>query len=372
RLGEPRVLGAAVGEPALAGPDAPDEGLAVGPELGEGVVPGVRDEEVPAGQLDRLRGEAQRARRRRGRHVRAVAPVQRALRVVLRDELLDEGGDRGRVPLPRHLRHDVALGVDHDERRPRARRVRGPRDELRVVEHRVVHLVPLDRRRERHGVRLVLELRRVHAHDDEHVAVLLLQLAHLVEHVQAVDAAEGPEVEDHGLAAQVGEGQVAAAGVEPAAADELGRTDARGSGGAHRPILRDDARVVRRGAVGAGGPARREWSGSEKPARDGLATVEKATTGPREASTMATTSDRRSTAGAGLSEQERAAMQERASELRKQAKTGRGNKAAADQADVLARIAEMPAEDRALAERVHALVTRVAPDLAPRLYYGQP
>src|SRR5690606_41220846 len=53
------------------------------------------------------------------------------------------------------------------------------------------HLVPLDRSRERHGVRLVLELRRVHAHDDEHVAVLLLQLAHLVEHVQAVDAAEG-------------------------------------------------------------------------------------------------------------------------------------------------------------------------------------
>lgn len=87
---------------------------------------------------------------------------------------------------------------------------------------------------------------------------------------------------------------------------------------------------------------------------------------------MATTSDRRSTAGAGFSEQERAAMQERASELRKQAKTGRGNKSAADQADVLARIAEMPAEDRALAERVHALVTRVAPDLAPRLYYGQP
>lgn len=43
------------------------------------------------------------------------------------------------------------------------------------------------------------------------------------------------------LAVQVGEGVVLAAGVEPAAADELGRTDARGSGGAHRPDLRDGA-----------------------------------------------------------------------------------------------------------------------------------
>ena len=59
----------------------------------------------------------------------------------------------------------------------------------------MVHAVPLDGGGQRLRVRLVLELRRVHADDDEHVGVLLLQRPQLVEHVQAVDAAERPEVE---------------------------------------------------------------------------------------------------------------------------------------------------------------------------------
>jgi hypothetical protein len=75
----------------------------------------------------------------------------------------------------------------------------------------------------------------------------------------------------------------------------------------------------------------------------------------------------------GFSEQERAAMKERAAELKAQARRGRGaGKAAADEADLLAKIAQMPESDRALAERVHAIVTSVAPELAPKLYYGQP
>ncbi|MFP3713483.1 DUF1801 domain-containing protein [Puerhibacterium sp. TATVAM-FAB25] len=79
------------------------------------------------------------------------------------------------------------------------------------------------------------------------------------------------------------------------------------------------------------------------------------------------------TAGEGFSAQERAAMQQRAAELRTQAKRGRGaDRAARDEADVLAKIAAMPEPDRELAERVHAMVTRVAPELAPKLYYGQP
>ncbi|MCP2332847.1 DUF1801 domain-containing protein [Actinoalloteichus caeruleus] len=74
----------------------------------------------------------------------------------------------------------------------------------------------------------------------------------------------------------------------------------------------------------------------------------------------------------GFSEQERAAMRERAQELRKEAGRGRGGKAAADEADVLAKIGEMPEPDRSSAERVHAIVTSHAPDLAPKLWYGQP
>ncbi|MFD0319015.1 iron chaperone [Streptomyces flavalbus] len=66
-------------------------------------------------------------------------------------------------------------------------------------------------------------------------------------------------------------------------------------------------------------------------------------------------------------------MKERAQELKASARrTSRAEKAAQDEAAVLAKIAEMEAPDRALAERVHALVTASAPDLAPKLWYGMP
>ncbi|MFC4015409.1 iron chaperone [Nonomuraea purpurea] len=74
----------------------------------------------------------------------------------------------------------------------------------------------------------------------------------------------------------------------------------------------------------------------------------------------------------GFSEEERAAMKQRAAELKKEANRGRGNKAAADELDVLSKIAEMEPSDRAVAERIHAIVTANAPELAPKLWYGQP
>ena len=74
----------------------------------------------------------------------------------------------------------------------------------------------------------------------------------------------------------------------------------------------------------------------------------------------------------GFSEEERAAMKERAAELKTEANRGRGNKAAAAELDVLSKIAEMEAPDRAVAERLHALVTTNAPELSPKLWYGQP
>jgi uncharacterized protein YdhG (YjbR/CyaY superfamily) len=72
----------------------------------------------------------------------------------------------------------------------------------------------------------------------------------------------------------------------------------------------------------------------------------------------------------GFSETERAAIKERAQELRA-AKRG-GRKKADDESAVLATIAEMPEPDRGIAERLHAVITDVAPDLAPKLWYGQP
>ena len=72
----------------------------------------------------------------------------------------------------------------------------------------------------------------------------------------------------------------------------------------------------------------------------------------------------------GFSAEERAAMKERAAELRAEGKKG------AKQADglqaVLDRIAQMDPEDRALAERVHVAVTTAAPGLTPKTWYGMP
>ena len=72
----------------------------------------------------------------------------------------------------------------------------------------------------------------------------------------------------------------------------------------------------------------------------------------------------------GFSAEERAAMKERAAELRAEGKKG-AKKADGLQA-VLDRIAEMAPEDRALAERVHTTLTATAPDLSPKTWYGMP
>jgi len=67
--------------------------------------------------------------------------------------------------------------------------------------------------------------------------------------------------------------------------------------------------------------------------------------------------------------EERAAMKERAQEVKK---ARRKSTKADGESEVLAKIAEMEAGDRALAERIHALVIAAAPGLAPKLWYGMP
>ena len=65
-------------------------------------------------------------------------------------------------------------------------------------------------------------------------------------------------------------------------------------------------------------------------------------------------------------------MKERAAELEMEKTRRRGNKKAAEELDLLAKLESMDPADRALAERIHAIVTTAAPDLAPKLWYGQP
>jgi uncharacterized protein YdhG (YjbR/CyaY superfamily) len=77
-----------------------------------------------------------------------------------------------------------------------------------------------------------------------------------------------------------------------------------------------------------------------------------------------------STEAGGFSPEERAAMKQRAAELRAEGKNG-AKKADGLQA-VLDAIAKMSEEDRAVAERVHVTVTAAASDLAPKTWYGMP
>ncbi len=67
---------------------------------------------------------------------------------------------------------------------------------------------------------------------------------------------------------------------------------------------------------------------------------------------------------------ERAAMKERNKELKAAAR--RGKDKADGEADVLAKIAEMPNSDRVMAERIHAVIKTNAPDLSPKTWYGMP
>ena len=78
------------------------------------------------------------------------------------------------------------------------------------------------------------------------------------------------------------------------------------------------------------------------------------------------------TASKGFSDEERAAMRERAKELKAPARRGPRAGKADGEGDVLAKIAEMPESDRAMAERLHALIKASAPTLSPRTWYGMP
>ena len=78
----------------------------------------------------------------------------------------------------------------------------------------------------------------------------------------------------------------------------------------------------------------------------------------------------RDTPAKGWTAEEKAAMKEHAKELKAAAK--RGADEAAGEADVMAKIAGMPKADRDMAQRIHDVVRKVAPDLIPRTWYGMP
>ncbi|WP_328874657.1 DUF1801 domain-containing protein [Streptomyces sp. NBC_00287] len=81
----------------------------------------------------------------------------------------------------------------------------------------------------------------------------------------------------------------------------------------------------------------------------------------------------KNTASEQWTDEERAAMKERAQEVKASARrVSKADKAAQDEAAVVAKIAEMQDSDRIMAERIHAVVRASAPELAPKLWYGMP
>ena len=83
-------------------------------------------------------------------------------------------------------------------------------------------------------------------------------------------------------------------------------------------------------------------------------------------------SAKRTTPSKGFTDEERAAMRERAQELKEGARRGASAEVAGDESAVLAKIAAMPASDRSMGERLHAIIKASAPGLSPKLWYGMP
>jgi uncharacterized protein YdhG (YjbR/CyaY superfamily) len=75
-------------------------------------------------------------------------------------------------------------------------------------------------------------------------------------------------------------------------------------------------------------------------------------------------------ASKGFTKEERVAMQERARELKAEARANKDKEAG--ESDVLAKIAEMKGSDRTMARQVHEIVKASAPDLSPKTWYGMP
>ncbi|WP_409055583.1 iron chaperone [Streptomyces sp. SYP-A7185] len=97
------------------------------------------------------------------------------------------------------------------------------------------------------------------------------------------------------------------------------------------------------------------------------------TTTQKRAESAATSAAKSPATYDGFTDEERGAMKARAQELKTSARRGsRADKAAEEEAAVVAKIAEMRESDRVMAERIHAVIKESVPELAPKLWYGMP
>jgi hypothetical protein len=220
-LAERRDIGVAVDESPTPATDRARDRGEVGRDLDEAEVAGIGNQPGTSWQGNSLGREPQCGVRQMRRHERTSPPVQRPHGVVRRDELSQQRVERVSMTFAAELSHDVSVRVDHDQRGPRAHGVLLPRGQVGVVQHRMLDVVAFDGRRERRSIGLVLELGGMNPDHHEHVGVLRFERTELVEHVQTVDAAERPEVQQDDLAAQFTHRQCGTAGVQPAATGQI-------------------------------------------------------------------------------------------------------------------------------------------------------
>jgi len=168
------------------------------------VVPAVGDRQPLIRGVDAdLPGESQLARPVLLVADRPIASAQRALGACLGGQALHRRGDRDDVAFSGPRLGYAAGGVDEHERRPRPHGVGVPGHAAGIVEDGVLDAVARDGEADRAVIALVGELRRVHRDDVQHIGTAALQLAQLLHDVQAVHAAQRPEVQQHDPAAQV-------------------------------------------------------------------------------------------------------------------------------------------------------------------------
>ena len=103
-----------------------------------------------------------------------------------------------------------------------------------------------------------------------------------------------------------------------------------------------------------------------EPAQEGTMSAKKAT----QKSAKSTTATNKKSKG--FTDEERAAMKERAQELKAETRRGKRADKADGESAVLAKIAEMPKPDRAMGKRLHTIIKASAPALSPRTWYGMP
>jgi len=136
---------------------------------------------------------------------RKSAPVDKSLWVQRRQDLADQPVERLEDRLSGQGAHHLAQGVDQHESRPGRDPVEIPDRKIPVVDHGVPDALTEDGLANGRGLALGGVFGRMHADDGEFRGVLVLQALQVGEDVHAVDAAGGPEIQDHDLAAQAGE-----------------------------------------------------------------------------------------------------------------------------------------------------------------------